>query len=155
MASLRQTATDSPASGSQKVHDLRITPSFWLRWNIVFIYSHKIGACGQRDVNAHFGVLFLVAKFGIKVTVRRGCFSDMAGHGDAQIYLQLWVSCANMLVLCLSRDEELVFARAVCAKTRVDFLRMWMSEAEATFPSGVNVHSGIPHTRGQGFTWLG
>lgn len=39
-------------------------------------------------VNAHFGVLLCVAKFGIKVTVRRGCCSDMARHGDAQNYLQ-------------------------------------------------------------------
>lgn len=105
-----------------------MTPSFCLRWNIVFIYSHKIGACCQRDVNAHFGVLFLVVKFGVKVTVRRGCCSDVAGHEDAQNYLQFWVSPANVLVLCLSSDEELVLARAVCARQEL-------------FPQDVDVRS--------------
>lgn len=76
-----------PASVSRKVHNLRMTPSLCLRWTIGF-YSHKIGACGQRVVNVRFGVLLCVAKFGIKVTVRRGCCSDVARHGDVQNYLQ-------------------------------------------------------------------
>ena len=77
-----------PASGSQKVHNLRMTPSLCLRWAIGFVCSHKIGVCGQRDMNAHFGVLLCVAKFGMKVTVRRGCCSDVPRHGSAQNYLQ-------------------------------------------------------------------
>lgn len=40
-----------------------------------------------RDVNAHFAVPLGVAKFGLKVLVRRGSCSDAARHGDAQNYL--------------------------------------------------------------------
>jgi len=69
---------------------LRITPWLCLRWAVGSVYGHKIGACGSRGVNAHFGVLLCVAKFEIRVTVRRGCCSDVARHRDAQNYLQFW-----------------------------------------------------------------
>lgn len=57
----------------------------------------------------------LCCKAWVKVPARRGCCSDVVGHGDAQNYLH-FESVMSMHAVFFSRDEELVLVRAVCRR---------------------------------------